>query len=475
MAITAKHSIDETHGHCVSASVTLARFARTLQASVIPEMVRTRALHLMLDAVGVAIASRGYPFAERLRTGLSSLGGPGSSTVIGSPDGLPLRDAATLNGALIHGLDFDDTHLGAVVHATAVSLPTALAIGELVDASGSEILTAYVIAMEAAIRIGLTSQYGFHAAGYHATGVAGHFSSALAAARMLGLNESQIENAQGLVLSTATASREYWSDGAWNKRLHPGWAAVAGITAAFLARDGFIGARRPYDGQFGLFPLHLGKEEAARLDYTTLTRGLGTQWMLMDAAIKPFPSCHYTHALIDSSIAIREAHAPQIDQIDRIRILVPEETLTVLSEPTAIKQSPDSEYAAKFSAPYTVACGLARGRLGLAELEPKARADAEILALSARCHCEPDPDSSFPEYFSGGVIVELKDGRTLRHHERINRGAGDRQLSHEEICAKFRDNVSDHLNPSRAQALMNAVIGLEGLSGRTFGDALRAA
>ena len=78
-------------------------------------------------------------------------------------------------------------------------------------------------------------------------------------------------------------------------------------------------------------------------------------------------------------------------------------------------------------------------------------------------------------YFSGRVIVELKDGRTLRYHERSNRGAGDRQLSHEEICAKFRDNVSDHLNSSRAQALMNAVIRLEGLSGRTFGDALRAA
>ena len=231
-----------------SPSNVLADFAHTLRLEDVPGAVRERAKQLIVDAVGVALASVRYPFAQRMRAGLSALGGEGNISLIGSSQRLTLRDAATMNAALIHGLDFDDTHMAAVVHATCVSLPSALAVGEATNARGADILAAYIIAVEAAIRIGETADYGFHSSGYHATGVVGHFAAALAAGRLLGLDAEQIASAQGVVLSTAMASREFMEDGSWNKRLHPGWAAVAGITAAYLVRDGFIGSERPYDG-----------------------------------------------------------------------------------------------------------------------------------------------------------------------------------------------------------------------------------
>lgn len=457
----------------MSPSRVLADFAFALRLEDVPQEARERAKHLIVDAVGVALASGRYPFAQRMLAGLSALGGGGDISLIGLPQQLTLRDAATMNAALIHGLDFDDTHMAAVVHATCVSLPSALALGEALNASGADILSAYIIAVEAAIRVGQSADYGFHRNGYHATGVVGHFSAALAAGRLLGLSAEQLASAQGVVLSTAMASREFMADGSWNKRLHPGWAAVAGITAAYLVRDGFIGSERPYDGRHGLFTTHMGAEQASRVDYAGLTRDLDSVWALMEVAVKPFPTCHYTHALIDSAIALKNTYGLSANDIAKVRILIPQQTVAVLTEPKDIKYAPTSDYAARFSAPYTVACALINGRLGLRELQDETLNDPQVLKLCTQCACEVDPDSAFPEYFSGGVIVETRDGRVLRHHERVNRGAGERQLTDAEITAKFLDNASPVIGEDRARTLHAGLLGMEGLDGKALARLLR--
>ena len=119
-----------------------------------------------------------------------------------------------------------------------------------VGASGEAMVTAFVIGIEAAARLGMVAQGGFHQVGFHPTGMIGVFGCALAAGRLMGLNEEQLAMAQGIALSLASGSLEFVEDGAWNKRLHPGWAAQAGMTAAALAREGFVGATRPYGAGF---------------------------------------------------------------------------------------------------------------------------------------------------------------------------------------------------------------------------------
>ena len=452
----------------------LAAFAAELRAEDVPAAVRERARHLILDALGVAAASSRQEFARVMLEGFRAAGGGGGSGVVAMGARLSLRDAAALNAALIHGLDFDDTHPGAVVHCTAVSLPAALALGEERDAPGAEILTAYIAAMECAARIGLAADYGFHRRGFHATGIAGHFSSALAAGRLMGLNAPALASAQGVCVSTAAASREFWSDGAWNKRLHPGWAAEAGITAAGLASAGFKGCERPYDGRFGLFRMLMG-EEADGVDFSRLAGGLGERWELLESAVKPFPTCHYTHAIIDSAIALRRDHDLKPDDIARITVLVHEDLIAALMEPEALKRSPPEDYAARFSAPWAAACGLALGRLGLAELEPEALQDPRVLALAARVGCRPDPDSLFPRYFSAGVEVETRAGARFRHHEAVNRGAGDRALSNAEIVEKFHANAAPALGEARAEAMAAHVLDMEGLTGRELMQGLMPA
>ncbi len=445
----------------------LAAFAAGLRSEEVPAAVRERARHLILDALGVAAASSRQEFARVMLDGFRAAGGEGGSGVVAMDARLSLRDAAALNAALIHGLDFDDTHPGAVVHCTAVSLPAALALGEERDAPGAEILTACIAAMECAARIGLAADYGFHRRGFHATGIAGHFSSALAAGRLMGLDAAALASAQGVCVSTAAASREFWSDGAWNKRLHPGWAAGAGIAAAGLAGAGFKGCERPYDGRFGLFRMLMG-EAADSADFSLLADGLGERWELLESAVKPFPTCHYTHAIVDSAIALRREHRLEPGDIDRITVLVHEDLIAALMEPEALKRRPPEDYAARFSAPWAAACGLALGRLGLAELEPEALGDPQLLALAARVACRPDPDSLFPRYFSAGVEVETRAGARFRHHEPVNRGAGDRALTNAGIVEKFQANAAPALGVAWAETAAARVLDMERLTGRAL-------
>lgn len=452
-----------------------ADFALSLKYDDIPEEVRSRAKHLILDSIGCAMASTRYEFAAKIRDGLTSLGSidnaPGTCSVINMADKLPLRDAVTMNAALVHGLDYDDTHMAAVVHASAISLPPAMTIGELVNASGKEILTNYVIAMETAIRIGMAADFGFHHHGYHATGVCGHFSSALVAGRMFGLDKAQLARAQGIMVSTSTAGQEFLNDGAWNKRFHPGWAAVAGITGAHLAKGGFVGTGLPYEGELGIFNLHMG-EDAKTVDYNVLTDGLGKRWETPEMAIKPYPVCHIIHAIMDAALVLRKENDLKPEDIKKITILLPEQSKHLITEPEELKKAPDSDYTAKFSAFFVVGACIARGKFGLMELEPDVLKDPEILKLCALSECVSDPDTLFPKYFSGGLVIETKDGRELRHHEPVNRGAGDRQLTDQEIIDKYMDNAMTIGDEENAVRVRDHVLNLDQLDGKAFAAGL---
>jgi 2-methylcitrate dehydratase PrpD len=406
-----------------------------------------------MDSLGLALASHAQDYAAPALAGITAAGSPGECSVIGDQRRLAPRDAALANGLLIHGLDYDDTHLASIVHPSVVGLPAALAIGEQLDASWTEVLAAYAIGVEAAIRIGLAVQGGFHHAGFHATGIVSHFGAALAAGKLLGLSEQQLIAAQGITASTASGVQVFLEEGAWSKRLHPGWGALAGITAVHLARCGFVAPTRPYEGKFGLFDSHLHGESAAP---EKMVAGLGSHWHLPDTAIKPYPICHFIHGCLDAALELRDA-AP-IDDIGQIVAWLPKATLPIVAEPAEAKQRASTEYEAKFSAQYVVAKALLYGRFGMAELTPAALADPATRALAVKVVCREDPDSRFPTYFSGGVTLELKDGRKLHRHVPINKGAGSRALTAADIQSKFLANATLRLDEKHAQAALKAIM-----------------
>lgn len=450
----------------------LAQFAANLDCDAIPADVRERAKYLILDAVGIAHASTRYDFAHRSLSAVAELG-RGDADVIGLSAKLTLRDAVLMNGILVHGLDYDDTHARGVIHATASCFPTALGVAAQAGLTGRELLAAYIVGMEVATRLGAVAKGGFHQTGFHPTGLIGTFACALIAGRLHGMNAEQLAMAQGIALSVASGSLEFLQDGAWTKRMHPGWAGVAGITAATLAKHGFVGPKAAYEGRFGLFNSHLGPL-AESCDYALATEGLGETWEVGQVAVKPLPACHFTHSCADSAMAIGRAHQFRPEDIEKVRALIPAEVVKTVCEPVAHKQKPQNSYDAQFSIPYAVASGLVRGRFGLGELGDAALADPDVLAVAGKVAYEVDPNSAFPKYYSGEVIVTLRDGREFSHREHVNRGAADRPITNDEIVDKYMENACLAVSPQRARQIRDAVLALDEMPAGAFSDALAA-
>ncbi len=440
-------------------SEALAAFVCNTGHDAIPSELRKRALHHMLDAAGIAVASTRYDFAHRILTATRGFGGEGSVPVFGMPATLSPRDAAMVNGFLCHGLDFDDTHMGGVVHPTASLLPTVLSTAAHVGASGQAMVTAFILGVEVATRLGEVAQGGFHLAGFHPTGMVGVFGCAMAAGRLMGLNEKQLADAQGIALSMASGSMQFLENGAWNKRLHPGWAAQAGMTAAAMAREGFLGADKPYEGRYGLFNSYMGKEIGSA-DYSHATRELAESWELERVAIKPYPACHLTHACIDAALEL-VSQGVDYRRIAKIDALVPENAFDVVCVPEAQKFVPATSYDAQFSLQFLVATAFVKNRFGLAELEGHVLNDPDVLALAAKVAYGTYENSPYPKAYSGEIIVTLDDGSKVSHREHINRGAADRPLSNDEILQKCRANISLAFDAETAERMIAAVLGLE--------------
>jgi 2-methylcitrate dehydratase PrpD len=182
---------------------------------------------------------------------------------------------------------------------------------------------------------------------------------------------------------------------------------------------------------------------------------------VLQVAVKPYPACHFVHACVDAALALRATHGIEPRAIERIEALVPAEGVKIVCEPVANKKHPKNSYDAQFSIPYIVAAAFHRGRFTLAELTEEAIADPEILALAERVDYAVDPNSGFPRYYSGELIVILRDGQRLSHREHMNRGCGDRPLSEDEIVAKFEANAGRAVAPQRARAIRDAVLGIE--------------
>lgn len=440
---------------------TLSQFVQNLRLDDVPAAVSLRARHLMLDAIGCALAARHEEFALRYARAIQSLSPepaqrsePLQRGVIGFSRRLPMRDAALLNGVLTHGLDYDDTHMMGIIHLSVSVLPTVLALAAERDLTGAEMLVAYIAGLETGARIASATRGGLHAHGFHPTAVVGAFASTLAAGRLLGLDASQLVHAQGIALSMASGSLQFMEDGAWTKRMHPGWAAQAAIVAATLAANGIVAPQAPYEGRFGFYHLYLGEAEYKRIDLSLATAGIGrdnrpTQWEVDNVAVKPFPMCHFVHASVDAAIALRNAGI-DTTRIRAVEVRVPAGVVPSVCEPAASKRRPQTDYEAKFSVHYAVASGLLRGRLGLQELLPDALSDPQAQALMDRIDYIEDPDTTFPRHYTGEVSVTLDDGRTLTHREPINRGHAERPMSNDEVREKFFANAT--LAFPRAQA-----------------------
>ena len=441
----------------------IGEYAANFRYEDIPDAVREQARYILLDAIGIAFASTGFEFAQRAYCALGGLDGDAGGTVIGMPGRLALRDAVLMNSVLVHGLDFDDTYLIGGIHPTSSCFPSALGVAEHMGASGRDMLAAYVLGMEVVNRLAGVAQGSLNQCGLHPSSMLGGFAGAIIAGWLSRFNAHQMTMAQGIALGMAGGTLESLEDGSWTKRIQPGWAAASGITAARLARQGFIGSKAAYEGRCGLFAAHMGAR-VAECDFGLATRDLGAVWTVLQVALKPYPGCHAVQAVIQAALALSCDTGVKADDIAAIVAIVPEYYVKLVCEPIERKRSPDSVYGAQFSLPYAAACTFVNGRFGLAEIQDAALRDPRTLALAQKVTYRINPDFT-PEQRKTSCPAELvittRDGRTFSHNAIHLLGSQDRPMTHDEISAKFMANTRSVMSDARADELREQVLAIE--------------
>ncbi len=448
----------------------LAEFAsRQFRSELDPE-VSAATRRSIIDTLGVSIAAVNEPAVGVVTSTVVGRGGVPEASVPGLSQRFPAASAALVNGTMAHALDFDDTHLPSVLHPSASVVPAALAVAEVKASPGADLETAIALGIEVTCRLGMAAYDPelrnsiFFERGLHATSICGTIGAAVAAALLHGADTTMVSHAMGIAASMGSGLIEANRTGGTVKRMHCGWAAHSGITAAELATAGMTGPPTILEGRFGFFEAFTG----GFYDSASLVGGLGEKWELLRLFTKPYPTNHFTHAGIDAAIHLRQ-QGVHPDSITAIRLGVPAPVLRTIAEPLDAKARPESGYSARFSGPFTVATALSGGGgLGVSssDFSDDHVRDPDRLALSALVHCYADEQSTqdFPNQFPGVLRVETDNGAQFEHRVTHTRGGPENPLSKDELEIKFRLNTEPKIGAAGAS---HVLVGVEGLSEST--------
>jgi 2-methylcitrate dehydratase PrpD len=408
----------------------LAERIAALEAARLPPAVRTKCEDLLVDVIGLCVTARNEDYVKASVAGWDD---DGPCTAIGHRRTLSAAGAAFVNGTAAHGEDFDDTFEGGPVHAGAVIVPGVLAACERHCPDGASALLGIAVGVETICRLSLVTPKMVHKAGFHPTAVLGAMAAAAGIAAALKLDRRQIVDALGIAGSMASGIIEYLAEGAWTKRLHPGWAAQAGLRAALLARHGFVGPRTVFEGTHGFFH---GFANTTTGDYEALTGDFGERWVTETLAFKPYPCGTMTHPYIDCARRLA-ARGIKPSDVREMSCDVGEGTVHRLWEPLADKQRPPNGYAGKFSQPYCIATAFVRGNIGLGDFTDDAVKDPAVLALAGKVRYVIDPNNPYPNEYTGHIRAVLTDGRVIEERQPHMRGGAHEPLTRRDIEDKF--------------------------------------
>jgi 2-methylcitrate dehydratase PrpD len=413
----------------------LAGKIAALRADTLPAAVRRKCEELLIDVVGLCVTVRNEDY---VKAAIAAWDDEGPCTAIGHARTMSAAGAAFVNGTAIHGEDFDDTFEGGPVHAGAVIVPAVLAACERHKPDGPSALLGIAVGVETMCRLSLVAPTLTHKAGFHPTAIFGAMGAAAGIGAALGLTARQLVDALGTVGSMASGIIEYLAEGAWTKRLHPGWAAQSGLRSALLGRAGFVGPRTVFEGVHGFFH---GFANTTKGDYDAITGDFGERWVTETLAFKPYPCGTMTHPYIDCARRLA-AKGIKASDIKEMVCEVGEGTVHRLWEPLAAKQKPANGYAGKFSTPYCIAAGFVRGNVGLSDFADDAVRDPAVVELAGKVRYQIDPNNPYPKNFTGHIRAVLNDGRVVEERQPHMRGGAHEPLTRQDIEDKFALNVA---------------------------------
>ena len=437
-------------------SADLAAFASQLQYSDIPEEVSLRCEDLFLDTMASILAGSGARAVKAMGK-YAELMGPasGKSEDFVNRRGTSPVFAAMVNAAAAHVVEQDDVHNGSVFHPAAVIFPPALAVAQALGTSGKDFITASVVGYEVGIRIGEflgRSHYKI----FHTTGTAGTVAAAVTVGRLLKLTPEQMLHAIGSAGTQAAGLWEFLRDAADSKQLHTAHAAANGLASAYLALEGFTGARRILEGAQGMAAGMSTDANPAKL-----VDRLGTRWALPETSFKFHASCRHTHPAADALQQAMKQHKLKASDIASVITHVHQGAIDVLGPVT----DPQTVHQSKFSMGTVLALIALRNSADLAGFDGALK-DAAVANFRDRVTMELDEevDTAYPQRWIGKVTVQTTDGRSLTGRVDEPKGDPGNTLSRAEIEHKAMrlGTYEGAATEAQVKALIQTVWGLRG-------------
>lgn len=406
-------------------SADLARFVADLKFSDIPAEVVSRCEDLFLDTMASILAGSSAR-AVRSMAKYAELMGPATGNAedfVNRRMTSPMF-AAMSNAAAAHVVEQDDVHNGSVFHPAAVVFPPALAVAQAIGASGEDFITAAVAGYEVGIRVGEfmgRSHYKI----FHTTGTAGTIAAAVAVGKLLKLDANQMLNALGSAGTQAAGLWEFLRDAADSKQLHTAHAASAGMTAAYLAKDGFTGAHRILEGKQGM-----AAGMSTDADPAKLVDRLGSRWALAETSFKYHASCRHTHPAADALQAVIRDNKLKAEDIQSVVTHVHQGAIDVLGPVV----NPQTVHQSKFSMGTVLALIALRNSADLANFD-KALQDSMVTKFRDLVTMELDEevDQAYPQRWIGKVTVTTRDGKVYKGRVDEPKGDPGNTLSRAEI------------------------------------------
>jgi 2-methylcitrate dehydratase PrpD len=421
----------------------------------VPRRAEEVAVNDLIDMAGLCVAARN---SDYIRAIVDASDGVGNCTAIGHTGGFDAATAALINGTATHGEDFDDTLEGAPIRVGAMVLPAVLAAAQRHRRSGADTLKGILAGLEMICRFNSVVPGAIHKAGFHPVGIIGALGATAGAGVTLGLDAQQLTNAFGIAGSMASGIGEFLTEGAWTKRLHPGWAAQSGYRAALLGRAGYFGPRTVFEGPRNIFKVF---SRGTLPDYQALSEGIGTEWLMEKIAFKPYACGTMIHPFIDCMLRLR-ATGVKAEDIVSIVSETGEGLVDRLWEPLPAKHRPPSGYAAKFSMPFCMAVAFFDGDAGLRQFTDERAADPRVLDLAGKIRYVIDPANEYPRNYTGHIRVSLNDGSVVELRQPHFRGGVREPLTRDELIAKFHGNVAyGAASPQYGQSLLDFCLNLQ--------------
>jgi 2-methylcitrate dehydratase PrpD len=420
----------------------------------------------ILDGFGLALSGSVAKSGELVRRHLDDLDlGEGAATVIGGGRKVAPRFAAFANGVGIHADDYDDTQLavakdrvyGLLTHPTAPALPAALAIAELVKASGRDFMLAYHLGVEVECKIAEAIAPRHYQTGFHATATCGTFAAAAASSKLMGFDVATTQRALSIAGSQSAGLRENF--GTMTKPFHAGRSSESGVAAAQFAAYGWTAAARILEAPRGFFAAAGGG-----YDQGAIFGKLGSPWTFASPgiSIKPHPSGSLTHPGMTEMLRLIKENAIRAQDVKHVRVG------TNSNMPNAlIHHRPKDELQAKFSMEFCMAILLLDGRAGLNEFTDAAVERDDVKAMIEKVDFVIDDEAEAAGYhlMTTLIDIELLDGRKISGRADFGKGSPAFPMSYDEVAGKFHENAAfAGMARGKAAEIVELVRGLEGLA-----------